>query len=218
MYTCHVPNYNVQARVVDLRVDTPTKEDRFLVDSNVWFWSNYEICPIPFYSKEITPPQYYQITKYPRYLEKAMYAEASLFCCGLSLAELAHLIEKIEKDIFQQTHGEDRLDLKIYRHNHPDERKKVFNKVRQVWDAIMLQADCVDLKVNNNITQSALFRFETQLVDGYDLFILEAMRQAKIDKIITDDGDYVTVPDITVFTASNNVINAAREQGKLLVR
>ncbi|CAD5950853.1 hypothetical protein NO976_02793 [Planktothrix agardhii] len=33
-----------------------------------------------------------------------------------------------------------------------------------------------------------------------------------------DDGDYVTVPTIRVFTANNNVISAARHQGKLVTR
>jgi hypothetical protein len=44
------------------------------------------------------------------------------------------------------------------------------------------------------------------------------MAQAGTVKVITDDGDYVTVPGIQVFTANYNVITAARNQGKLLTR
>ena len=44
------------------------------------------------------------------------------------------------------------------------------------------------------------------------------MKNNNIEKIITDDGDYLTVPDIQVFTANRNVINAARSQGKLVTR
>jgi hypothetical protein len=36
--------------------------------------------------------------------------------------------------------------------------------------------------------------------------------------VITDDGDFATVPDIQVFAANRNVVNAARTQGKLLKR
>jgi len=36
--------------------------------------------------------------------------------------------------------------------------------------------------------------------------------------VITDDGDYVTVPGIKVFTANRNAITAAANQGKLLTR
>lgn len=31
-------NYDVRARVIDLKADTPKVEDMFLVDTNVWFW------------------------------------------------------------------------------------------------------------------------------------------------------------------------------------
>jgi hypothetical protein len=34
-------NYTVQAEVVDIRSDTPKKEDIFLVDTNVWYWYTY---------------------------------------------------------------------------------------------------------------------------------------------------------------------------------
>jgi hypothetical protein len=37
-------------------------------------------------------------------------------------------------------------------------------------------------------------------------------------QLITDDGDFATVPGIQVFTANRNVINAARSQGKLQTR
>ncbi|TAE94775.1 MAG: hypothetical protein EAZ79_22025 [Oscillatoriales cyanobacterium] len=48
--------------------------------------------------------------------------------------------------------------------------------------------------------------------------ILEAMDKAGVVQVITDDGDYVTVPGIKVFTANHNVITAARNQGKLITR
>jgi hypothetical protein len=43
------------------------------------------------------------------------------------------------------------------------------------------------------------------------------MRQECINKIITDDGDYVTVPGIEVFTANRGAINVATNQGKLII-
>ena len=48
--------------------------------------------------------------------------------------------------------------------------------------------------------------------------ILEAMDKAGINQVITDDGDYVTVPGIEVFTANQNAIASARSQGKLITR
>ncbi len=61
-------------------------------------------------------------------------------------------------------------------------------------------------------------RLKTQRVDGYDLFLLEAMKANGLINLITDDGDFVTVPDITMFTANRNAITQATAQGKILVR
>lgn len=44
------------------------------------------------------------------------------------------------------------------------------------------------------------------------------MKQESVNKIITDDGDYVTVPGIQVFTANPGAIAAATNQGKLITR
>jgi hypothetical protein len=48
--------------------------------------------------------------------------------------------------------------------------------------------------------------------------MLEAIKNHGVVQVITDDGGFATVPGIQVFTANKNVINAARSQGKLLIR
>ncbi len=76
----------------------------------------------------------------------------------------------------------------------------------------------IEVQINDTITDAALSRFSTQPLDGYDLFILEAISLAGVVKVITDDGDHVTVPGIQVFTANRNVIATAQSQGRLVVR
>jgi hypothetical protein len=79
-------------------------------------------------------------------------------------------------------------------------------------------SESLDIKVNNATTAAALNRFKSEKVDGYDLFILESMKNNGVVQVITDDGDFSTVPGIQIFTANRNVIAAARHQGKLLKR
>ena len=198
-------NYIVQADVVDIRSDYPKKEDIFLVDTNAWYWHTYTNASI--YSLS------YQITEYPSYIAKAISADSLLLYCGLSLAELAHNIEQTERQIFSST-----LRPKQYRHNFPKERAKVVAEVQAAWSQVTSTAVCTDIIVNEATNNLALTRFQTQLLDGYDLLILEAMDKAGVMQIITDDGDYVTVPGIKVFTANGGAIAAASSQGKLLVR
>jgi predicted nucleic acid-binding protein len=200
-----VINYMVQAEVVDIQSDNPKADDIFLVDTNAWYWHTYTNASIS--------SRFYQITEYPSYIAKAISANSLLLYSGLSLAELAHNIEKAEREIFGST-----LKPKEYRHNYPTERVKVVTEVQSAWSQVTSTAVCTDVLVNEETSEAALTRFQTQLLDGYDLLILEAMDKANIAQIITDDGDYVTVPGIKVFTANNGAIAAARNQGKLLVR
>ncbi len=88
-----------------------------------------------------------------------------------------------------------------------------------MWNQVeSIYAVQIDLTLNKATVDAAVTRFSTQRLDGYDLFILESMKQESLTKIITDDGDYVTAPGIQMFTANPGVIRAASRQGKLITR
>jgi len=200
-------NYTIQADVIDIRQDTPKPDDVFLVDTNVWYWLTYT-----------RTPKSYQTKDYPSYINKALSAKSQLHRCGLSLAELAHLIERTELEIFSKASGFDKNKKKEFRHNHPIERTHVVSEIQAAWGLVENMSQTVDIQINKLTTDAALSRLSTQILDGYDLFILESITKAGIVKVITDDGDFATVPDILVFTSNPSAIQAARTQGKLLKR
>lgn len=201
-------NYTIQAEVIDINSDIPSEDDTFLVDSNVWFWATY--------SNASVGAKPYQINDYPNYLNTALANGAKIRYTGLSFVELAHLIEKTGREIYAGSFG--LISAKEYLHNLPTERAKVVGEVQVAWGQIKTLANPIDLEIDENTTDVALNRYQNQLVDGYDLFILEAMFKHNILQVMTDDGDFATVPKIKVFTANRNVINAARNQGKLITR
>jgi predicted nucleic acid-binding protein len=208
-------NYTVKAEVVDIRSDSPRRDDIFLVDTNVWYWLTYSSASTSPSSGKISWTSY-QIKHYPKYLQKAISTQSLLAYMGLSLAELAHLIEKTEREIFIKSQGV--IPAKEYRHNYPTERSKVISEVQAAWSQVKAIATPITLTLDQVTTDAALNRFSLQLLDGYDLFFLETMQKEGISQVITDDGDFVTVPGIKVFTANHNVINQAKNQGKFLVR
>jgi hypothetical protein len=202
-------SYTIRAEVVDIRQDQPRETDIFFVDTNAWYWLFYERAP--------DVAKRYQVMHYPPYLIAAMFKPAKLCYTGISLAELSHIIEATEREIFGRTHGA--INPKEYRHNLPDERAKVLAEIENVWRSIVIWASrSVDLLVSNTLTDTILNKQNELALDGYDLLMLEAMLSANLIQIITDAGDFATVPGIRVFTANEAVINAAREQGKLLKR
>ncbi|MFM7409040.1 MAG: hypothetical protein ACKO3K_20865 [Cuspidothrix sp.] len=113
-------NLNIQADIIDIKTDTPQQSDIFFVDTNVWFWQTY--------TNAVFTAKRHQITDYPNYINKTLQNGATLTYYGLTLAELAHIIEKTEYDIYVQSNGS--LRPKEYRHNYPTERANVVAKVQ----------------------------------------------------------------------------------------
>ncbi len=201
-------NYTVQAEVVDISADTPKTEDAFLVDTNVWYWTTY-----PNATSHIPN----QISDYPGYLNNALGASAKIFHSGLTLAELSHIIEKTEREIYERNIGNS-IKPKEFRHNLPGQRGRVVSEVQAAWAQVASLAEPLTVTIDSPMATAALNRLQTEKVDGYDLFILESMRNHGVVQVITDDGDFATVPGIQVFTANRNVIQAARAQRRLITR
>ncbi|MCP4701011.1 MAG: hypothetical protein GY862_29785 [Gammaproteobacteria bacterium] len=89
-------------------------------------------------------------------------------------------------------------------------------EVQNAWAQVSSLAEPLTVTINAPMTTAALKRLQTEKVDGYDLFILESMKSHGVMQVITDDGDFATVPGIQVFTANRSVIQAAKAQKKLI--
>lgn len=202
----------VRARIVDIRADTPKGTDVFLVDTNAWYWL--------FYSRaSLAPdaPQAYQLADYPAFLKTAIGAQSALHCYGLTFAELAHNIEKAEREIYASQAGK-HIYTKPFRHDYPNQRRKLVPLISDTWADVLSVSAMLDLDMDSSFMQSALNLFPSVALDGYDLFMAEAALKAGVTQIVTDDGDYATVPGLTIFTANPKVIQAATTAGKLLTR
>lgn len=203
--------YTVQAAVVDLSTDTPQAADVFLVDTNVWYWLAYSRA-----SQSVRPPLSYQTTLYPGYINAALGVGARLLHSGVSLAELTHVIEQVERDIYAAASGP--ISTKEYRHNLPYERRRVCAEIQAAWGVVTSLAEPLPLLIDAQTTTAALTRLHTTQVDGYDLLLLESMQRHGVVQVITDDGDFATVPGLQVFTANRTVLRTARVQGTLRAR
>lgn len=207
------PQYPVRADVIDIRTDAPQATDEFLVDTNVWCWLVYTRIALG-----SRPPSQAKVLSYSGYVNQVLTRGAQLRRCGLSLAEMIHLIEKTEREIYRHAGGGPLLQTKEFRHNFPAERAKVVTEIRAAWSQVKAMASCLDSTVDEPTTEAALVRFQNEPVDGYDLFLLEAAAVGQIQKVITDDGDYCCVPGLQMFTGNQSVLAAAQAQGRLLVR
>lgn len=198
----------VRAKIVDIRADTPKDSDVFLVDTNAWYWL--------FYSRASLTPNGSQ-AYYLAFLKAAIGASAKLHCYGLTFAEIAHNIEKAEREIYADRAGR-KIGTKEFRYDYQNERRKVVSLITDTWDDVLSVSTMLDLNMDNDFMRSALSLFPSVGLDGYDLFMAEAALKVGITQIVTDDGDYATVQGLTVFTANQRVIQEARVAGKLVTR
>ena len=206
----------VEANIVDLRTDTPRSNEAFFVDTNVWYWMGYTNAS---HSSLSYPAMNYQVTSYPNYLNDALAAESELHVCTLSFAELAHIIERTEREIYNSTHGTN-IKTKKFRRDFPTEYANVHTEVENAWLLAVgiSNNQVIEANVTELMVTSATSQMKVSTLDGYDLFIIEALRAKKITQVITDDSDFGSVAGITVYTANRNLINDARSQGMLLTR
>jgi hypothetical protein len=202
----------VRAQIVDIRADTPKDSDVFLVDTNAWYWLFYSRA-----SQTPNGPQAYQLADYPAFLKAAIGAQATLHCYGLTFAELAHNIEKAEREIVEAQAGKD-IKPKLFRHDYPNQRRKLVSLISDTWADVLSVSTMLDLDMDGDFMRSALSLFPSVSLDGYDLFMAEAALKAGVMQIVTDDGDYATVPGLTIFTANYRVIQEASQVGKLIKR
>lgn len=205
------PNYVVQASVVDVRTDTPRASDALLVDTNVWYWQTYTKCSI---GPKAAHPN--QLSSYPSYMSKALAHGTRICRCGVSLGELAHLIESTERDILIAASGT-QLTAKEFRHL-PGARNKVVGEICTAWAQVETMSDLIEVRLDAPTIAEATRRLSEAPTDAYDAVMLTASKLHGIDSILTDDGDFCGVSGITVFTANHRVIQAAAKQGRLLQR
>ncbi len=192
-------SYQIQAQVVDLKTDNPRQADRFLVDTNVWYWLTYPRC-----QQYRGGPKKYQARDYPNYIKRARKIKAQLFTCGLCFSELADLIEESELDIFRQAKG--RIEPKEFRHSEPEQRSVVTSSIQDAWAMVKSFAEFLEIRLDLTLADRTCQALQAIAIGPHDFYMVESARLAGITQIITDDGDLATVPDIIIFTANNSVI------------
>lgn len=199
-------NLTVRAKIIDIERYRPAAGEAFLVDTNVWWWAAYAFAPeLPNEKK----PKPYQLSVYPDFLKRAKVAGALLHWSPLTWPELAHHIERTEFEMAKYYGSPDAQNAKTYRHNDANERARVVQTIADSWGEIeALGTPLADVVLSpSSITEAVVLQNEAAL-DGYDLFLALALKRSNIAGILTDDGDFATVPGIRVFTANRNVLGA----------
>lgn len=186
----------ILADLVDLRLDPPLDGEPILVDTNVW---NFFVFP-SFYV------DHYRRTRwYTSALKRLVRAETTLYHSGLSLSELAHMVEKHHWEAYKRKKRKSKVTIKQFRAKGVC-REAVVEQVQAAWSQVIEYSEPLEAHIDAASTAAALASFQTYPLDGYDLFLLESMRAAGITRILTDDQDFARVEGLEVLTANRGVL------------
>ena len=191
------------AKIINLKSHDPVKGEKIFVDTNVWYWFTYVS------SKQmavVEKPIPYQMNDYPDFIERALNNGAELYHCPLTLAELANNIEHAEFTYYK-TYIDNNVRKKEFRKLNP-ERKTVVSEIEVAWSTICSISSLLNTELSAKTTTGAISLLASTTLDTYDCFYSQLMRDNSIDIIITDDGDFKSLPATCVYTSNRNMLRS----------
>lgn len=201
------------AGVYDVRIDSPRANDRFFVDTNVW--KSFA------YANATTGPSGRPAASaaYSKYVTKCLDATATLYWSPLSYSELAHIVETVEMEIHNAVAPPHKVCRSIKEFRSGDlERLTVVTEMQIAWGQVSSIGKALPTPTDDAALKAAIALFEGYPLDGYDVFYVNAMRNAGLDAVVTDDIDFIYVPGLRVFTANDRALKQATMFRKLLTR
>lgn len=186
------------AQVLDLSSNAAIRNEQYFVDTNVWYWMTYAA------SKDmdlLNKPTEIQARCYPQYIERAISDGAILCHCPLTFSELANIIENAELQIYREMTGNQHFEKKQFRRIDA-EREKVLNEIQIAWVSVNSMSTCLGINLNSNFVENAEALMCDHLLDPFDAYYVQLMRDNQIDYMVTDDHDFCTVNNQIIVTSN----------------
>jgi predicted nucleic acid-binding protein len=150
-------------------------------------------------------PEEYQINEYSQFLEKIISDGAELCHSVLTLSELANIVEKKELEIYKKSENLESFDKKTFR-KIKDSRNTVVEEIKMAWMTINSMSTCLPVNLDLDFAESTISVIEEGVLDSYDSFFVQVMKNCKIDCLITDDDDFCSINNQIVITANKKAI------------
>lgn len=198
--------------VVDVRGDTARPSDSFFVDTNVWRFFTYT----KFTTGDAARNQR-AVQAYSAYINVCLKASATLYFSPLSYSELSAAIERTECDLYNAKNPTKQCSLKQFRLGTA-ERQGVVAEMTAAWGQITTIGTALSTPTDSAALKAAVELFVNNPLDGYDIFYVNAMQNAGLTAVITDDIDFTRVSGLRVFTANDTALQQAQMFRKVVTR
>jgi predicted nucleic acid-binding protein len=183
------------AHCLDVRTESPRHGDRFFLDTSAALYIVYSALSMSRIQQE-------RASSYAAFIELCARRGAEVFWSPLSFSEMAHAIER---HLWRSHSPNEEINVKQFR-AIGEERKRVVSQISAAWTQMSRLGTCLEQKLDAGATDSALKRLGASLLDGYDLFYVDAMHARGLSCIIADDSDFDSLTHFIVYTANKNVL------------
>lgn len=204
-------NYKVAADIHDINFDKPQPSDVFIVDANVWYWMTYSRA-----SLRINTPAPYQTRLYPEYINQALAVGAKIYRSAHALVELTSIVEVAEAEIYRKQTNLQTFSVKEFRHSSASVVKVYKDEISSIWAQIKTMGSDLEQTLNDDLCDRFCQEHALQTLDGYDILISVLAKSHGLTRIITDDGDFSTIPGLIIHTANARVLSAAQRRGRMI--
>ena len=189
--------------VKDITTDTPVNnKKKYFLDTNVLFWCCYPRIGL------VSPKDASRYTPYINYVSKIKKNLNPIYTSSLNISEMINLIERKEFELFQSLPGSMGYNKKDYR---AEEAKRLFIQSNTQTALINATDLCqiIDCPVNYDKIDEFVKDLTSHRCDVFDYLFLNVCKEQEITDIVTDDGDFLTVPGITLYTSNQTSLNCS---------
>lgn len=187
-------------KVINLNTYSSINNTRcFFLDTNVLYWYTYPRFSLP---GHLNPSA--QI--YYDFIDSLTSAGNPLKTSVYNLTELLNVVEKNEYDIYCKLHPDLPLSRKDFR-RMAGERQKVSQMIKTTMNNALNICSITDFNFTSETLKSFSDEFTNHRCDVFDYAILKNCISTKDINIISDDGDFSSMPGINLYTANENILN-----------
>lgn len=189
----------MENRIIDITTYQSINNARkYFIDTNALYWYTY-----PRFSNNLSV----QAIPYYNFIDSLVASSNPLITSIYNISELLNVIEKNEYEIYINTHPDNNYISKKDFRRMPAERLKLQNMMKTTVENVYAICDVIEFpfeKVNMNQFVNSL---TAHRCDVFDYMIVQNNIKEENKNIITDDNDFCTISDITIYTANTHPLS-----------
>lgn len=191
-----------KANVIDIRhinTNLIDKKNIFALDTNILYWMHYS-------RSSLARNVGYQLTTYPNFISDLLMNGNKLVTTIYNITELIYIIERNEFDIYRLANST--ISKKGFRDVLParigvkNELETVMLQIKEIYEVMEFNIDILGI-------DDFMSDFSNHNCDDFDYLIIKNLLKNGISSIISDDSDLVTMENLMLFTANENIVNKA---------